>query len=214
MLGTLNNLGAQALDQGDLAHAVERFEESLAVARAIENNRMAGYTLHNLGEVARHQGDFTKAMSLYNASLSLCREPKDVHAASINLNWLGVVAQHLGDHTQAAAYLEESLKICVELGDKRSIAECLEGLAGIACAQRQAARAVRLFGAADAVRTAISLPLSVADRAEHECTLRDARVELGEEVFASAWMAGRRMTLEQAMEYALAMPSSTEKMPF
>jgi non-specific serine/threonine protein kinase len=201
----LNNLGAQALERGDLQHAARQFEESLALSRALENWRMAGYALHNLGEVARHQGDFSRAAALYNESLSLFRELKDTWAVSFNLIWLGVATQHLGNHEQAAVYLKESLALCVKLGGKRGIAECLEGLAGIACAQRQAARAVRLFGAADALRTAMSSPLSPVDLAEHECILTEARAELGEKEFASAWIAGRAMTLEQGVEYALAI---------
>src|SRR5437016_4492331 len=64
-------------------------------------------------------------------------------------------------------------------------------------------RAARLFGTAQALREAIGAPLPPVERAEHECHLAAARAALGEAAFTLAWMAGRAMSLDQAIDTAM-----------
>jgi hypothetical protein len=45
--------------------------------------------------------------------------------------------------------------------------------------------------------------MSAAERDEHDRAVATARAELGEEAFAAAWEEGKKMTMEQAVEYAL-----------
>jgi hypothetical protein len=46
----------------------------------------------------------------------------------------------------------------------------------------------------------LSKPL---DRAEYDCAIAAACIQLDDATFAAAWAAGRAMTLEQAIAYAL-----------
>ena len=91
-----------------------------------------------------------------------------------------------------------------ELGNKYAIAHCLEGVgAGIALVD-QFKRAVRLFGAAYSLRESIgALPGPVTAR-QLEAMMEPARNAMSDAAFASAWAAGRTMTLEQEVTYALA----------
>ena len=45
--------------------------------------------------------------------------------------------------------------------------------------------------------------LSLAERDEYEQMLASTRSELGEEAFAAAWQAGKVMTEQQAVAYAV-----------
>jgi hypothetical protein len=85
------------------------------------------------------------------------------------------------------------------VGDKRSSAACLEGLADVCDAQGQPAQAVLLCAAATALREAIEAPLPPAERARYERVLRDSRQAVGDEAFAATWAAGRRLLPEQAI---------------
>jgi hypothetical protein len=67
----------------------------------------------------------------------------------------------------------------------------------------QWARAVRLLGAAERVALALGHRLSVAMPEEYERTVEGARVALGEEAFTVAWKAGRAMSLDDAVAFAL-----------
>jgi len=70
-------------------------------------------------------------------------------------------------------------------------------------AQGQPVRAARLLAAAAELRIAIGMPLVPADRVEHDRTTGAMRAALGDVAFDQAWIAGRQMTLEQAVSYAL-----------
>jgi len=91
----------------------------------------------------------------------------------------------------------------VDLGDRRRTAACLEGLAVTASTRGESERAARLFGAADALREAAGVTLPPPHRAIHEPRVAAVRAALRPEVFESAWTAGRAMSLEQAVRYAL-----------
>src|SRR5262249_21298155 len=115
---------------------------------------------------------------------------------------LGCVAHHQGDFPRAAALFRESLSLCAELGDRRSIAGCLEGLAGVAGRTAHPERAACLFGAAAALQEAIGARLHSADLAEYNDNVALVQSQLAREAFAAAWAAGRALTLDQALAYA------------
>jgi hypothetical protein len=92
---------------------------------------------------------------------------------------------------------------------KRTIAFCLAGLSEVAAMARQPERAARLSGAAENLLNMLGGHLEPPDLAEYERCLTLARTELGEGGFTSEQAAGRAMTLEQAIEYALQEVSSS-----
>ncbi len=109
-----------------------------------------------------------------------------------------------GDEPQAHVLQRESLAIRRELGDKRGIAECLEGLAAVACARREPSRAARLFAAADALREAIGAPLPPVDHSRRAWQLAAVRAQLDSALFTAAWAEGHAMALERILADVLA----------
>jgi hypothetical protein len=77
---------------------------------------------------------------------------------AMSLSGLGRLAYSQGDHAAARAQLGQSLAISSELGDRWGVAQVLEGLAALAAAETQPERALRLAGAAAAVRSAGRAP--------------------------------------------------------
>jgi hypothetical protein len=110
---------------------------------------------------------------------------------------LGMVAHAQGDDERAMALYGESLALRRELGDKHGLAECLEGLAGVAVAQRQLERAARLLGAAETLRETTGAPLSPGERVRYDRDVSAVRAGLGEVAFAAARATGKAMPLEQ-----------------
>jgi hypothetical protein len=106
----------------------------------------------------------------------------------------------------AQSHYAESLALFRELGDKSGIVYPLEGFAGLAAAEGDPQRAVRLYGAAEALRQAISLPMAPPGRAMNAPYIEAARSVLGEEAFAAAWAEGRALALEEASACALEAP--------
>ena len=89
-----------------------------------------------------------------------------------------------------------------ELGNKQGVAQCLLGLAEVACDQDLAERAVRLLGAAQSLLDATGVRLGGWDQARFERTLAAARAQVGEAPADVAWAEGQAMSIDQAIEYA------------
>jgi tetratricopeptide (TPR) repeat protein len=205
---SLWNLGRVTSSQGDYKAARALHEESLAIRRELGNKWGIAGSLEHLGLVARHEGDYAAARTFYEQSLAIWREQRDNAGAANLLVDLGDVALDQGEYERAKALHGESLTLYQELRENRGIIVCLERLSGVANAQGLPSRATRLFGAAEAVREAIGYLRSSAGRADYGHTVNSIRAALGDEAFTAAWEAGRAMTLEQAVAYALEQPST------
>jgi DNA-binding CsgD family transcriptional regulator/tetratricopeptide (TPR) repeat protein len=193
-------LALVALDDGAYAEARARAEEALALAR---HPRSVSQALTILGEISHREGDCAAARALLEASLGKARELGERILVRVALPTLALVLVEQADHAQARALLAESLTLSRDHGDREGVGRGLEAFAHLAAAQGQPARAVRLAGAAAALREAIGAPISPSERAVLERRLAPARAALGEPASALAWAAGRAVSPDDAAAYAL-----------
>jgi DNA-binding NarL/FixJ family response regulator len=117
---------------------------------------------------------------------------------------LGAVAHARGERAAARSLLTQSIELGRGVAGQDSLAELLERQAIVAVAEAQPERALRLAGAGAALRATAGTALSADRHAALDGRLAAAREALHEESAAWAWTQGRAMTLEQALEYALA----------
>jgi predicted ATPase len=200
---SLSFLGVVALRQCDYDLARALIEECLDLLRELGIKGNIAWSLKDLGLIARNQKDHSRAAVLLEESLDLFRGLGDKQGISQCLEVLGGVAVAQGQQERAAVLYKESLALCRELGDKWNIAQCLEGLARVAETEGQSERAAQLFSAAEALREALDTPLPPSDHTEYDRSVAAVCAGLGEETFRLAWEEGRKMALEQAIEYAL-----------
>ena len=199
----LISLGWVALRSGEHQLATARLEEALALSRELGDARSMGFELAGLGELALREGDYARATQLMEESLALRRQSGHKWGVGGALGRLGWVAMRERDWESAAARLTESLKVRQEISDKGGTAWCLERLAGIAIVQGRAERAVRLLGAAAALRAAIGSVIDPVDQANFDRNRQALVTKLGQARFKAARAAGRAMSMEQAVAYAL-----------
>ncbi len=199
----LNGLAFIADEHSDHTTARVLYEESLALRRELGDKGGIACSLANLGEVARCLGDYAGARVYYEKSLEIRIELDDKNSTRILFHNLGHVALNLGDAIEAATFFAESLSVAQESGNKQAIAECLAGLGGIAAVKGQALQAAKLFGASQALLAAIHSRLVPADEIEYQRNLVASRLQLDEASWTEACGEGRRLTVEQAIDYAL-----------
>jgi ATP/maltotriose-dependent transcriptional regulator MalT len=192
---------AQALfvSQGDQERVRSLLKECLALSREVgfKEGIAASYSL--MGQLALGQGEAATASSLAEESVLLYKEMGHRHGTAESLAVLGKVVAAQGDYSAAHTLYEESLVLSEALGEQWVIAACLVGLGEVVAAQRQLAWAAQLWGAADALRDAIDVPIPPVERADYERSVSAARVHLGERAFSASWAQGRSMTPEQAL---------------
>ncbi len=199
------------VDQTDTAAARSMVEESLAISRELRDQRGLAYSLNLLGFVSLLQGEGAAACPLIEESLAIHKalgNRQGIAYTSLTFGWFSLSQ---GDYVAARARYEKSLAIMIELDDRWFIAACLEGLAMTAAqtstgeSLASALWAARLWGTAEALREAISVPLRSFERAINEWGIAKVRSQLGEEAFTAAWAEGRTMT---PAEVSLLSPDS------
>jgi predicted ATPase/DNA-binding CsgD family transcriptional regulator/DNA-binding XRE family transcriptional regulator len=197
-------LAEVAFDQGDASEA--RTWAQAALVRATEVGWTVGISVARrvLGAVSLRQGDYPAATALLEASLADARELGARWWIVETLAPLGQLALEQGDVGQAHTCLAESLKLAQELADRASMVRALEGLAQLGAVQGAPRHALRLAGAAAALRDSIRAPLAPVERSRLERRLASARRTLGERAAQAAWAEGRALPLQQVVDLALA----------
>jgi tetratricopeptide (TPR) repeat protein len=196
----LFGLGCVARGLEDFATARPRLEEGLALSRMVGDDMIAAWALRFLHLVRAHDGDLAGQRAVLEESLRISQGAGDTHGVTASLLFIGQVLLTLGEHRSALPRFLESLRLLQRIGDRWGPFIVLEGLAGVAQAEGQATRALRLAGAASAWREEAGAPRgrSAVDRC-----LAAARGMLDENAAAVAWNEGRAMTLEDGITYAL-----------
>ena len=217
----LTSLGILALSRGYHARAAATFEEALSLARKVEDVRGMAVCLNNLGFTTLFRGDAERATVLFEEALERNQEVGDTRGIATSLINLGLAALTKGDPGRAAGLLEGSLALFRELENEQIVAEWLEAMAGVAAVRGKAQRATHLWGAAQALREGIGVPLPSDEYAILEPHVALARAQLGEETWEATLAEGQELAPERAMEYALSReeepapsaPSGPERRP-
>jgi hypothetical protein len=116
------------------------------------------------------------------------------------LGWIALLQDHLG---KAAEIFRESLAPAWDLGLNRQVQGALEGLACLAAVGGETERAARLWGAAQALQEAKSIPRDTDFLAAADARISAVRSGMGEQAWEEGWRKGRAMTLDEAVSYAL-----------
>lgn len=150
-------------------------------------------------------GDEATALTLLEEALARGRVLESRDDIARALCGLGRLALRKGERVCAQAFYEEAVTILkqeMEIPDRVQwvLASCLEGMGEIALALRQASRAVRLLGRAEALRTSDRYRNMIGiEQPIYARLLAEARAQLGEEDFAALWKEGYEMTTERAL---------------
>ncbi len=204
MANMLNSLGVVAIYQSDYTRASELHAEALRLRRAASDQRGIAISLNNLGLVAHYQEDYTRAIRLFEQSIALFDEVSDERVKSAVLSNFGQSLLGLGDYQKAKSYLRDSIQVEAVLGNRADCIESLEAMGRAMATTDQVVRGVQLLGAVEALRESIQAPLPPISRRNYERDLTRFRAQLDPRSFATAWATGRTMSLQQAIELALA----------
>jgi tetratricopeptide (TPR) repeat protein len=188
---------------GEYARADALLEEGLAILRKIDApRRLWAWQLINIGELARQRGDYERAKAVLVDYLEHC-SPKFPNGIAIAHGLLGMVALHEHQRDAADTQLRQSLELGREPGIKHLIAESLHGMAAVASIDGDLERTARLWGAAEALKKTMAIPLTEPEKFLVAEYLEPARSGLSADADARAHADGEAMTMDEAIDYAL-----------
>jgi predicted ATPase/DNA-binding SARP family transcriptional activator len=224
--------GVLSNESGDYEAAHEYQKRSIASWQRLDDRRSMAYSLVLLAQNARRRGQMTAARGLLVEALEIFEGLSDVEGACFTLRDLGALERQAGNNAKARGLLERALSLAPDelrtalifhsLGDvalnaeeldraeklyrdslvmsrrkyrERDLAFNLAGLSAVAAAQGQVERAGRLVGAVERFQESRKAPLFANPSYRR---LLEATPIAPEEV-----AAGRAMTLDEAVAYAL-----------
>jgi tetratricopeptide (TPR) repeat protein len=200
----LNTLAAVSSERGDVARSMLYSEEVLALYRELNDQRDIALALSDVGWGAVFLSDYARGTPLLEESLALQRKLQDTFGIALSALALGVARFLQGDLEPATRLMQESLRLFGPMHNQWYIAGCLEVFAGIAGACHQPQRAAQLLGAHDRLVEVMGAKIPVFwERAIRQPLLTKIHAELDEAAFDAACSIGQKMTLDEAMHYAL-----------
>lgn len=185
-------------------------EKALALTTSIADSVVAmtvkAKAFSQIGLLAHIRGELDAARSWHENALIIFRANDDLPGVIRSLRDLGDVERDQDEFTQAVALYRESLELLGVRGDPRVICDCLAGSAVAAAAWGMPARAARLLGAAETIRTHHGLEVTVpTDRVALERTVASIDARLSGEAYREAWSAGTALSVADAIAEVLTL---------
>jgi hypothetical protein len=186
--------------QGDYQHAGELYEQCQIIFGELQDRSGIAWVFNHQADLLREQGDLSAARSFYECGIAAFREADDRWGIARSLSDLGNLTREQGDIAASEALHRESLTVFQELGHKRGQARELESIAALAAARSDPGRALRLAGAAAALRQTIGAPLTIVEQTKLEQCLEPARKQLSATAARAAWLEGWVMPVEMVVK--------------
>jgi len=149
------------------------------------------------------EDDFESAATTFDEAMRVAKEHADeLNRAQIETN-VAEYLMHRGELEDASRLLEASLSRYRVLRALYPGAYALDAAARLISRTGSAATAAVLLGAADGLRTTLSVPVEGAHRARRQRLLAELQHELGTELFEQSLSEGRSVDLDKAANIAL-----------
>ena len=117
--------GVIARSRHDVATALARLEEALALSRELGDHPGMIAALRNLGATYHQIGDYHRALALLEEARSLMRGTGDHYDVAANLGNLGGLLSDMGELQRAQSLLEECLAMGRAIGNRFTISRGL-----------------------------------------------------------------------------------------
>lgn len=127
----LSALGALYNLTGNWDEAKEYLQQSVAIARSVQDENGLTSSLTNLGNIYYLTGDLPEANRYYQEVLLLCQKSGDRESEGIILSNLGAIAYETADFINAERLLQQGVAIFQEISSPQSIIQATAMLSGV-----------------------------------------------------------------------------------
>jgi predicted ATPase/DNA-binding CsgD family transcriptional regulator len=199
----LTYLGRSLIAGGRPDEAEPHIDRALQLLEGLDDPTSLATALLYAGLAAHFAGQNEEACARYGRCIEVSQAAGFRSVGARSQQMLGHARLELGDIRGARGALEEALPTCLELGDRWVVPLVMAGFAGVAAGTGRPRRALRLAGVARGLCEAGQFSMPTVAEARLERWLASARDQLGS-VAAQMMAEGRRMSLAEAVSYALA----------
>jgi predicted ATPase len=197
----LNNLARLLETSGDFAGAKPLCEQALALFGGQRDLPGMAWLQSRLGDLERKLGNFDAARHSYERAMATFEKLGDRRGLARTMVDFAALMFRQEKDDEAYRILSQALISFRDLGNRRGVSLALEQFADFAASRGDAKRALRLAGAAGAIRHSFGA-VTIRDGISQSGTLDSARLALGAEALEPE-MDGWSMSMEAAIRYAL-----------
>jgi predicted ATPase/class 3 adenylate cyclase len=197
------NMVSIAIQQGNLVEKEKYLGKLKDLVREAPTSFQSGIFFLGIGLDERVRGNYEAAKQFFENGLHIFIRLRNKSFQTIFLSELGHIARQTGDINQAHKVYRETLKNWQDLGNRAAVAHQLECFGFLALHAEESHRALKLFGAAEALRERIQSPMADEERVEYDAAIAQIHSMPAGTDFSSLWTEGRSMTMEQAIQFAL-----------
>jgi len=193
----------EAFARGDFAKAYAIHERACELLKEHGNRWTYAITLYGLGNIAIALKDFETAREKFNLAMQIMQELGSKRNVAMIQSDLAHILRYEGKYPEAMASYRGTIREWQRIGHRAAVAHQLESVAFISKALEQTSKALRLFGAAEALREKIEIDMTSQEREAYEREIADFKANIDKNELASLWTEGRSMTMEEAIELVL-----------
>ena len=207
LIRTVVNLAKLAFEEGNVQEAIELYREARAGSEQAGDRSGAAWALSFEAQAEQQAGNAATAEALLAEALRRFHELGDAWGEGDVLLAMSLIAIETGRAKEARQKLVTACDMSRRSGDVRGTARILEAFARLAARDRDGVKALKLAGAAAALRKSLNAPLARTQRDIWDRVLDEVRRDLELQEASAAWMEGWSLSADQAMELALTADS-------
>ena len=208
---TRMNLADTLRAGGNEERARALFEHCLQAFTDLTDFDGLAWTMSHLARMESDRGNRGEAKELLAHSLSLFEKTGDFVGVSNCLSDLSRIAGGEGDFAAAREHLRRGLLVARREGLRRSLARLADDACALAVAEGRSEGAVRLAAAVESFRNSSGFRRPQVERPDFEAALSRAKAALSDSGAEEAWLEGASMSIDDAVEEALAIPPSSDR---
>ena len=178
-----------------LRNSIDRYQEALALWRAIDDTYQEGLLLHGIGASYYLLQEYEQALAYYDQALAVRRSIGDRHGQAITLNNSALIYDLLGQKQKALECYSHSLELRRAVGDRQGEAVVLNNLGMVLRSMGDIQKALEYFD------MALPLRRELQDREGEAVTLNNIGIaydSLGEKERALDYF-GQSLPLRRAV---------------
>jgi predicted ATPase/DNA-binding CsgD family transcriptional regulator len=187
-------LGEAEVFEGQANAARERLESVLGWYIKLQLRTQAAEILGFLGLLALRQGDVEVAFTRLTENVQLRLDVGDAQGLAWAEIWQARAEFSRRNLDEARRLLSAGLSRAIQAHSRLYTAMGLEELGKVVALQGELEWATQLFGAAEALREEMGVPVPPVERPDYDLQVEAVRAELGAARFHAAWTQGRLMT--------------------
>lgn len=199
----LGPLGYFEVMNGNIESAQKYLDEASRLSQTSKLRRSKGHVLRALSRIEILKGNFEKAYALLEEDINTTSELGHRMDYLWNRSLLGRVLVQQRKLREAYDIFVESAQEFMKTKDDFMVTFTLEGMADLSIAADNPERAARLIGWADTSRKKLDGIRPHLEQADIDKIIAACLAQMGEVAFASAYEGGKKMSLDEAVAYAL-----------